>query len=113
MLEDIPFSTPSIQVVSIILGLAVLVLGRKLFWLFVGVAGFVFGLNLATELLGGEQADWLILAAGLAVGLLGAVVAIVVQRIAIGIASCLARESGSFLSSAVLWERCWWWACLT
>jgi len=36
-------------VISLILGVALLVAGRKLFWLFVGAAGFVTGMQLATQ----------------------------------------------------------------
>ena len=40
-------------VVGILVSVALLVLGRKLFWLFVGAVGFVAGALLATRLLGG------------------------------------------------------------
>jgi len=38
-----------LSVISLILGVALLVAGRKLFWLFVGAAGFVTGMQLATS----------------------------------------------------------------
>jgi hypothetical protein len=63
----------------------VLTLGRKLFWLFVGAVGFVLGMALATRYLQG-QPDWLLLVLALGVGLLGALLAVFVQRIAIGLA---------------------------
>ncbi len=46
--------------VNFIIGLAVLLLGRHLFWLFVAVAGFVLGVMVAPQLLPG-QPGWLIL----------------------------------------------------
>jgi hypothetical protein len=63
----------------------VLTLGRKLFWLFVGAVGFVLGMALATRYLQG-QPDWLLLVLALGVGLLGALLAVFVQLIAIGLA---------------------------
>ena len=38
-----------LNVINLILGGALLVAGRKLFWLFVGAAGFVTGIQLATR----------------------------------------------------------------
>lgn len=38
-----------LNLINLILGGALLVAGRKLFWLFVGAAGFVTGIQLATR----------------------------------------------------------------
>ena len=38
-----------LNLVNVILGSALLVAGRKLFWLFVAAAGFVTGMQLATR----------------------------------------------------------------
>ena len=67
---------------AVILGLIILILGRKLFWLFVGAVGFVYGLQLASYYLYG-QSDWAVLLAGLLAGILGAVFAIFLQKIAV------------------------------
>ena len=85
MFENAPFIGPAPQLVSILVGLAVLTLGRKLFWLFVGVVGFIVGLSLATEFLQG-QPDWLILVIALVAGLIGALLAVFIQKIAVIIA---------------------------
>lgn len=45
-------------VIAIILGLISLFLGRRLYWLFVGVAGFLLGLVAAPTLLGGLDPQW-------------------------------------------------------
>ncbi len=84
------------QVATVLVGLVVLLLGRKLFWLFVAAVGFTGGLYLAVQLLS-RQPDWLVLLAALAVGLIGAVVAIFVQRIAVALAGF---GAGGF---ALLW----------
>lgn len=71
--------------VNLIIGLAVLLLGRHLFWLFVAVAGFLLGVMVAPQLLPGRP-DWLILLVALALGVVGAVLAVVVQQIAVALA---------------------------
>jgi hypothetical protein len=76
-------------IVTILAGLAALFFGRQLFWLFVGIVGFAVSFSLATELLTG-QPDWLILLIALVVGVLGAVVAMFLQYIAVGVAGFLA-----------------------
>ncbi|HEX2996121.1 MAG TPA: hypothetical protein VHP14_14950 [Anaerolineales bacterium] len=77
-----------LNVVNLILGGALLAAGRKLFWLFVGVAGFVTGIQLATRFWQGS--DTLTLVIGLAVGVIFALLAIFLQTIAIGIAGFFA-----------------------
>ena len=71
--------------INFIIGLAVLLFGRHLFWLFVAVAGFVLGVMIAPQLLPG-QPDWLILLVALVLGLVGLLLAVVVQQIAIALA---------------------------
>lgn len=71
--------------VNFLIGLAVLLFGRKLFWLFVAVSGFVLGVVVTPLLLPG-QPDWLILLVALGLGLVGAVLAIVLQQVAVVIA---------------------------
>jgi hypothetical protein len=44
-------TNPGTQIVTILVGIVVLIAGRRLFWLFVGVVGFVAGLSLAFQLL--------------------------------------------------------------
>ena len=75
--------------VPILVGLAVLTLGRKLFWLFAGAAGFAVGLTLAHYFALGHLEGMASLVA-LAVGILGAFLAILLQRVAIGAAGFLA-----------------------
>jgi Domain of unknown function (DUF4203) len=65
----------------IVLGLIMLVFGRKLFWLFVAVVGFLVGMEF-TNLLLVNQPLGVQLLGGLVAGLLGALLAIFVQRVA-------------------------------
>jgi hypothetical protein len=77
-----------LSVISIILGGALLIAGRKLFWLFVGAAGFIAGLQLATQFWQGPEL--LAIVVGLVVGAIFAVLAIFLQGVAIGVAGFLA-----------------------
>ena len=56
--------------ITLILGIALLVLGRKLFWLFVGAIGFLAGMEFASAYLQGYSEN-IVLIAGLVGGLIG------------------------------------------
>jgi hypothetical protein len=75
----------SISVINLSFGLIVLTLGRRLFWLFVGLIGFAAGLHFAASVWQPQSQLLLIGVAALA-GLVGAVVAIFFQKIAFGLA---------------------------
>ena len=66
-------------------GIALLVAGRRLFWLFVGIIGFMAGVRIASHFFPG-QPEWMILAMALAAGVLGALLALFLQWLAIGLA---------------------------
>jgi hypothetical protein len=66
-------------------GVLLLFLGRKLFWLFVAVVGFLIGMTFAPELLP-NQPDSVILTISLIAGLLGALLAALLQKVAVGLA---------------------------
>ncbi len=71
------------------LGLVILFTGRRLFWLFVCVAGFAAGLETAPVLLG-SQPFWVVWGLGLACGLVGAFLAFFFQHVAIAVGGFLA-----------------------
>ena len=77
-----------LSVISLILGGALLIAGRKLFWLFVGAAGFVAGMQLTTQFWQGPELLAIII--GLVVGVVFALLAIFLQSVAIGAAGFLA-----------------------
>lgn len=81
-----------------LIGGALLFLGRKVFWLFVGGAGFVAGLSLAARLMRGSP-EWVILLAALVLGVIGALMAVFFQHLAIGLAGFLA---GGYLTLSLL-----------
>ena len=78
----------------IALGLIVLILGRKIFWLTVAIVGFLVGMEFAGMLLV-DQPTWVLLAVGLGAGLVGALLAVLVQRVAFGLAGFFA---GAYLT---------------
>ena len=70
-------------------GVLLLFLGRKLFWLFVAVVGFLVGLTYIPKILP-TQPETVILAISLIAGLLGALLAVLLQKFAIGLAGLVA-----------------------
>ena len=83
-------------VFEILVGIAALTLGRKLFWVFVGAIGFVFGFIIATQFFY-NQSDWIVLIISLVAGLLGTIFAIFLQRLALWLAGFVA--GGYFIIS--------------
>ncbi len=82
------------MIIRLAIGAALIILGRKLFWLFVAAVGFAAGWAVASDLLH-VQPEWLALVLALAAGALGALLAQFVQKLAIGLAGFLA---GAFLA---------------
>ncbi len=80
-----------------LLGAALLFFGRKVFWLFVAVAGFSVGMDFAARTFNGP--DWLSFSIGIVVGILAGVLAVFVQRFAIGLAGFL---GGGYLALQIL-----------
>lgn len=74
---------------KIIAGGLLLVLGRKLFWLYVALLGFAAGTAVAARIFSTRQ-ELLVLVIGLVFGILGALVALFLQNVAIGLAGFLA-----------------------
>ena len=87
-----------ITAVQIIVGLSMLLLGRKLFWFYVGAIGFISATTWAVNNMGG-QPEWVIVVIGLAVGVLGALLAIFLRTVGIGIAGFL---TGGFLVTMLM-----------
>jgi hypothetical protein len=67
---------------NILAGAFILFFGRRLYWVFVAVVGFVAGAQLAANFLS-AQPSWVILAAGAALGLLGAIASLFLQKLVI------------------------------
>ncbi len=96
-----------------VVGTLLLALGRKLFWLFVAATGFALGLALAARLLG-DRPEWVVLLVALVLGAIGALLALFVQRLAIGAAGLFA---GAFLANSLagalnLSHSPWFWVAV-
>jgi hypothetical protein len=83
--------------ITMIVGIALLTMGRRLFWLFIAVAGFYFGLLVASRFLADFEAAALPIAAILAIG--GAILAFFLQRLALSAAGFL---FGGYLALTIL-----------
>jgi hypothetical protein len=79
----------SVPIISVIVGVAILLFGRKLFWLFVAALGFAVGLEIAAYFMK-EPPQWMTLLVALGCGVIGALLAILLQKIAIAIAGFIA-----------------------
>ena len=88
---------------TIALGLIVLTLGRKLFWLFIGAVGFIAGLYIAEHSFYGEP-SWVMLLIGLVVGMAGAILAVYLQRIAVILSGFFA---GGYLMVSLVYSMDW------
>ncbi len=85
--------------VPVAVGLLLLLFGRRLYWLFVGAIGFAVGMNVASRALERES-ETTRLALALVVGLVGVILALFLQRVAIALAGFLA---GAWLGAG-LWN---------
>ena len=88
----------SVPIIGVIIGAAILLFGRKLFWLFVAALGFAVGLEIAAYFMS-EPPVWVTLLIALGLGILGALLAILLQKLAIAVAGFIA---GGRLASALL-----------
>ncbi len=86
------------NLVAILLGTLLLLFGRRLFWLFVAAAGFLAGME-ATRLLLAHESMWLQITVALGAGLIGALIAMLAQRLAFCLAGFLA---GGYLTLVLM-----------
>jgi uncharacterized protein DUF4203 len=87
----------SATIVGVVIGVVILFFGRKLFWLCVAAVGFAVGLQIA-PLLVNEASSLLALVIALVLGLLGALLALFIQKVAIALLGFLA---GGKLATAI------------
>lgn len=88
----------SVPIIGVIVGAAILLFGRKLFWLFVAALGFAVGIEIAAYFMHDPPA-WMTLLVALGLGVLGALLAILLQKFAIAVAGFIA---GGRAASALL-----------
>jgi len=79
---------------GLLVGALLLFAGRRLFWFLVAAVGFLLGYQLASQWLGFEQL-WVQLLVALVVGAAAAFLAVLLQRLAIGLAGFLIGGSAA------------------
>src|SRR6266542_5136965 len=87
----------SVAIVGALIGIVILLFGRKLFWLCVAAIGFAAGVELAPHLVQDPSA-LLSLTIALLLGIIGALLALFLQKIAIAVLGFLA---GGKLAGAI------------
>lgn len=92
----------SLPIISALVGIALLFFGRRLFWLFVAALGFAIGLQLAPYL-SQNPPLWLSLLLSIGLGLLGALLAVMLQKLAVAIAGFLVGGRVAVALGAALW----------
>ena len=86
-------------ILTLTAGVVILLFGRRLFWLYVAMVGFLVGFDLA-QLYLLNQPQWFHIVAGIGVGLVAALAAILLQAVTIGLAGFM---SGAYLAG-ILFE---------
>ena len=79
----------SVAIVGALIGIVILFFGRKLFWLCVAAVGFAAGVEIAPHLVH-EPSPLLALTVALVLGLIGALLALFLQKIAVAVLGFLA-----------------------
>ena len=77
-----------VPIASALIGVVILFFGRKIFWLFVAAVGFAVGIEIAPHLVH-EPSPMLALTFALVLGFMGALFALFLQKIAIGVVGFL------------------------
>ncbi|HEY2880901.1 MAG TPA: DUF4203 domain-containing protein [Pirellulales bacterium] len=92
---NIPGTLPTIVLVAV--GIVVLLFGRSLYWAFVAIAGFLIGWELAQQYLH-DKDEMIRLLAAVGAGVLGAILGIMIQRLAFAIGGFFA---GGYLALVI------------
>ena len=94
----------SVPVISVILGAVILLFGRKLFWLCVAAVGFAAGVELAPFLVH-QPSTVLQLSLALVLGFAGALLALLLQKLAVGIAGFAAGGKLALAAAAAFFTQ--------
>jgi hypothetical protein len=88
------------NLINLVLGIILLTTGKKLYWLFVGVIGFIIGMGFATQLV--LSPSWLVYVVALGAGILGAILAFFLQHFAISLVGFLVGGYGALNLTGLL-----------
>ncbi|MEY2498258.1 MAG: hypothetical protein QOD12_1814, partial [Verrucomicrobiota bacterium] len=92
----------SVPIIGVVVGAAILLFGRKLFWLFVAALGFAMGLEIAAYFMR-DPPIWMTLVVALVLGVVGALLAILLQKLAIAVAGFIAGGRIAWALAAAFW----------
>jgi MFS family permease len=81
-------------ILNIVFGILLLTTGKKLYWLFVAVVGFVIGLALASQL--NLNPQWLNYVVAFGAGVIGAILGTFLQKLAIALVGFLVGGYGAY-----------------
>lgn len=88
-------------------GVVLLVVGRRLYWLLVGLVGFVLGFTLVAEVLEGPA--WAEVLGGVLGGLLASGLAVLFQKVVIAVAGLLIGAMAVlWWAEKMAWGNSWW-----
>src|SRR5437879_13729688 len=99
-----PSMHSSTAIVGVLIGVVILFFGRKLFWLCVAAVGFAVGVEIAPHIIQ-EPSSILGLIVALALGLLGALLALFLQIVAIDVICFLVDGfvAGDMIGDVLVW----------
>jgi MFS family permease len=83
------------EIINLVLGIILLTLGKKLYWLFVAIVGFVIGLVFVGTYIQLEP-QWLVYVVAFGIGVIGAILAVFVQKIAIAVVGFIVGGYGAY-----------------
>lgn len=89
------------SILRIALGCALLLAGRNIFWLFIMLAGFLIGAELA-EIWLADQPLWVMISVAIMVGIIGVVLSVLYQRVAFALGGFYAAGYLAIVLSAKL-----------
>ncbi len=89
------------NIINLVLGIVLLTTGKKIYWLFVAVVGFVIGLALANQYVQ-LNPPWLVYVVALGAGLIGAILATFLQHLAIALVGFIVGGYGALYLSSLL-----------
>ncbi len=89
------------NIINLVLGVVLLTTGKKLYWLFVAVVGFVIGLTIATQYVKLDP-PWLVYLVALGAGVVGAVLATFLQHLAVAVVGFIVGGYGALYLSTLL-----------
>ena len=89
------------NIINLVLGVVLLTTGKKLYWLFVAVVGFVLGLAIATQFVK-LNPPWLVYVVALGAGVIGAILATFLQHLAIALVGFIVGGYGAYYLFSLL-----------